>query len=126
MPGILWAVCDEQAVLEAVPAAYERVFAHHVTFQYGVDLTPELEALLGTEFTATATAVAWDEDIQALVVELPTELRELCTNANPHITVSSRDGVPPVRSNDMLVGRHERRELDLKLVLRFEFKAFNR
>jgi hypothetical protein len=35
-------------------------------------------------------------------VELPEDIRDLCKNTNPHITLSHKEGVPPFESNTML------------------------
>lgn len=103
--GILWAVAPQEAILAIhAPLFTERVFAHHVTLAFGVT-EEEVAEHIGKRFTGAVTAMAWNNDIQALRVELPADIAPLCGNNDPHITVSS-NGVPPVKSNDMLAGEH--------------------
>ncbi|HEY9855349.1 MAG TPA: hypothetical protein V6D05_06390 [Stenomitos sp.] len=124
MRGIFWAkLVDRQQLLSRIDPCYRRVFADHVTLQAKTDLTPELRRLLGRQTRAHVRGVAWDEQIQAVEVDLPPELVAWCQNDHPHITVSS-DGTPPVRSNDMLEHAHQEIPCDFWIDLELQFKPF--
>jgi len=129
MKGILWAVPADAAEADALLRhGPERAFAvaphAHITLRFGVkDDAEDVLALVGRKFVARLTGVAADEGIQALVFELPGDIP--CGNAHPHLTWSHREGVKPVRSNDLLasgVGRTPLPDTDVRF--RVEFSPF--
>ncbi len=94
---------------------------HHVTLAFGVVADSYID-ILNTIVNVRAVRVAWNDDIQAVRVELPASIP--CKNANPHVTVSHRKGVKPVASNKMLSGEHESAPLDIPLTGRVVFVPF--
>lgn len=95
--GILWAVLLSPLSVEKKYVVGE---PHHITLQFGVE-RDKWEEYIGRQIDAYIEYEAWDDDIQALKVRIPSDIP--CQNANPHISVSWRDGISPVRSNDMLL-----------------------
>lgn len=98
----------------------------HVTLQFRVDLNPAMEELLGREVEVVATGDCSNDRVQALRVNLPEEVAQLCSNEHPHMTISTADGVKPVESNNMLSGDHTCTDVSIPLTLRFEFFQFDR
>lgn len=98
--GIFWLSVELPQELRE-QALYERQPHSHVTLQFAVERSL-LQDKEGETFPVSATAIVHNDRIQAIKVELPEEVKELCTNANPHITLSHKDGVPPFESNAML------------------------
>jgi hypothetical protein len=107
----------------------------HVTLQFGVELTPEIESFLGQQVEVQVVANCFNSKIQALKVELPSsasvdnlsevDLRAMCRNAQPHLTLSMAEGAKPVESNDMFAGEHDCTPVSFPLMLQFDFFAFN-
>lgn len=113
--GIVWAVVQK-------PIEVKKFFPngepHHITLQYGVERDNCF--LVGSaEFDAIATAICWNEKIQAILVRLPWWVP--CCNEHPHISVSWCDGVAPVASNEMLKGPHFRMGFDAVIPVKIEF-----
>jgi hypothetical protein len=123
MKGMLWAVVAREQVLALVPARYEEVYADHVTLQFRVE-RKAFKQWLGKTFTAPITAEAWDDDIQALRVALPEDVRALCEKAHPHVTVSARKFVSPKQSNVLLEKPANERALEAELVFTIEWRPF--
>lgn len=122
--GIFWLSFPNQQK-PSVPAKFDNLAKHfHVTLQFGVDLTPEIQKLLGEAVEVQVVANCFNDRIQALRIELPGNVKAMCNNAVPHMTISMVDGVKPVESNDMLSGEHEELLIDSKLTLRFDFFQF--
>lgn len=104
--GILWLSLTAQSIA-AVKAAVNYEFStevghYHVTIKFGVELTPELERLLGQEVTIAVMLSHYNSRVQALSVELPDEWQELSGNTHPHVTLCMLEGVQPFESNAML------------------------
>lgn len=140
--GIFWlSALNQNSFLDSLrPNGISPVFNQlanhfHVTLQFGVELTPEIESLLGQQVEVNVVANCFNSKIQALKVELPAsasvgnlsevDLRAMCRNAQPHLTLSMGDGVKPVESNDMLAGEHDCAPVSFPLMLQFDFFAFN-
>lgn len=117
--GILWAVLQEPI---AVPPLYPCGSPHHITLFYDVAET-DWQHLIGKEFEATAIANIYNKDIQAIAVLMPDDIPH---KANPHITVSYREGIAPVASNELLVNDSDRviAPFTQKLKLKIEFFEF--
>jgi hypothetical protein len=98
--GILWAVIQDQLLVDSL---YEEGKPHHITLMFGVD-KDEVEQYIGMSFNATAISNCWNEDIQAVLFELP--LFVPINKGTPHVTVSYKKGVKSVESNNMLNGEH--------------------
>lgn len=123
MKGILWAVLQQPiAVLPIFPNGTP----HHITLFYDVN-KKDWQQLIGIEFEATAIANIYNKDIQAIAMLMPQDIPH---KANPHITVSYREGVEPVSSNKLLVNDRDRviapfnQKLDFKIEF-FEFLECN-
>jgi hypothetical protein len=121
--GIFWLTLPDQN--PPVPSKFNNVARHfHVTLQFGVELTLEIREMLGKTVEATAVANCYNNQIQALRVSLPEEVRQICNNENPHMTISMADGVKPVESNNMLKGDCTEIPLSIPINLRFDFFLF--
>jgi Fungal tRNA ligase phosphodiesterase domain len=119
MTGILWGVIQSPLLIQP---RYALGQPHHVTLQFGVDLA-DWEHLLKKEFTTTCLYEAWNNDIQAIAVKLPSDIP--CANQHPHITVSWKQGISPVESNNMLASKFNYKLLDLEVSCKIEFLEWN-
>lgn len=123
--GILWLTLPGQTspvgLLHPNPANH-----FHVTLQFGVDYTAEIEELMGKEVEVVAVADCANDRIQALRINLPEHVRSMCKNDNPHMTISMGEGVKPVESNDMLAGPYSAYNVSIPMTLKFEFFHFDR
>ncbi len=117
--GILWAVLQEPI---AVPPIYDQGSPHHITLFYDVEKSA-YKKWIGIEFEADAIANLYNKDIQAIAVLMPSCIPH---KPNPHITVSYREGIQPVASNDLLFNPSDRVIVPFtqKLKLRIEFFEF--
>lgn len=123
MKGMLWAVAPKEAVLAVAPARFEEVYADHVTLRFKVGEAP-YQPWIGRRFQAAVTAEAWNDDIQAIRVELPADVRPLCENEHPHVTVSARRGVSPKKSNALLEAPAHEAPLAAELSFEIVWKPF--
>ncbi|MDX1470937.1 MAG: hypothetical protein R3213_05540 [Flavobacteriaceae bacterium] len=91
----------ENNVGELLPKQY----MHHVTlaFKPGIELVEDLAEnnFLGKTLQINVIGYAGDDTIQAVAVDVP-GLPFTADNKILHITVSTQEGTPPVRSNDLL------------------------
>jgi hypothetical protein len=93
-----------EEVLRKFPAVHDTVYADHVTLvnqpteEDMADFREKFE--LGQKVPIEITGYAEDRNGQALTVTLPDGL--LSRKRRPHITLSTRPGVKPVYSNEML------------------------
>jgi predicted RNA-binding Zn-ribbon protein involved in translation (DUF1610 family) len=119
MKGILWAVLRSPV---AVLPIFDQGQPHHITLFYDVD-KKGFEALIGTEFEATAIANIHNKDIQAIAVLMPPDIPH---KPNPHITISFREGIAPVASNELMVNDCDRviMPFNQKLTFKIEFFEF--
>lgn len=101
--GILWAVPTGRTISES--PRFMVVPHHHVTLKFRVSYG-EIADLIGTEIIVVPGKIAWNDDIEAMAVWLP---GVECSNDNPHVTLSHREGIAPFKSNEMLAGLHESR-----------------
>lgn len=81
----------------------------HITMRFfnaDAPWTPEIAAtfkeFLGRNFTIRAIRVVSDKNGSALKCLLPEEIRHLCSNDHPHITIKTAPDVPPAYSNELL------------------------
>lgn len=89
---------DRERLLAAVPAAYVRVVAHHVT----LSINTPADASLPTERSGTVVGLANDGNgVQALVVEIGGTVQRPDGSVF-HITWSLADGRRAVESNDVI------------------------
>jgi len=125
MTGILWAVIKQPLLIQS---RYPLGQPHHITLQYGVDLS-NWKHLLDKEFTVTCLYEAWNSNIQAIAVKLPTDIpcgsKLPCANKQPHISVSWKQGISPVESNNMLATKFNYKLLDLRVSCKIEFLEWN-
>jgi hypothetical protein len=119
MTGILWAVIQQPLLIQP---RYSLGQPHHITLQYGVDLTDWVH-LLNIEFTANCLYEAWNDNIQAIAVKLPNHVP--CGNKQPHISVSWKQGISPVESNYMLTSKFNYKLLNLEVNCKIEFLEWN-
>lgn len=119
MKGILWAVLQEPI---AVLPIFDHGCPHHITLFFNVDKA-QYQHLIGTELEATAIANIWNKDIQAIAVLMPEGIPH---KPNPHISVSWREGIAPMASNELLVNDCDRiiESFTQKLKLKIEFFEF--
>ena len=120
MKGILWAVLQEPIAVQPI---FDQGSPHHITLFYDVEKS-KYKKLIGIEFEATAIANIWDKDIQAIAVLMP---KDIPCKVNPHITVSYREGIKPVASNQLMVDDNNRviAPFNQKLKLKIEFFEFS-
>jgi len=122
--GILWLSVPEQE-FPVCPIFVNAARHLHVTLQFGIYENEIPAGILGHTFSVRATSICYNTRIQALRVELPTELQDVCQNENPHMTISMVSGVRPVESNEMLQGSHNSEPVNFDLSLICEFSPFN-
>jgi hypothetical protein len=123
MKGILWLAAKNHNL--PGETIFNQAAKHfHVTLQFGVERT-EFEDLIGKEVEVTIKARCFNDRIEALSVDLPGDIRPLCKNEHPHITISMEEGVKPVESNAMLKGDYNWAPLSYTLQTVVEFFAFN-
>jgi len=100
MKGIFWAVLHQNtAEFLKSKALFETIHAHHITLRFDVEYE-EMSEWEGIRVPFLLTEIAWDAQIQAARVELLSDVP--CGNRNPHVTISAKEGVSPVKSNDVL------------------------
>lgn len=97
----------------------------HITMQFRVPLTEEIRQILGNQYEIQILENCWDDDIQALTVRLPDSLAEMCRNPHPHMTVSMREGIRPVQSNQMLSSSHNSTPIYQTLTFVANYVAFS-
>lgn len=122
--GIFWLSALDQKAAPVTPL-YDHLAKHfHITLQFGVELTPEIQEMLGEKVDIQVVADCHNERIQALRIELPDEVRAMCNNAIPHMTISMVEGVKPVESNDMLSEEHEEVAVSTVIHMVYDFFQF--
>ena len=121
--GILWLSLPEQK--SPVHPIFSQAAEHfHVTLRFGVFENEIPDGILGRTFTARATENCFGDRIHALRVELPSGIRSVCLNKNPHMTISMLPGVRPVESNVMLQSPLSLEKVNFNLSLICEFVPF--
>ena len=122
--GILWLSKPDQN--SPVCSIFSQAAEHfHVTLQFGVFENEIPDGILGRTFTVRATENCFGDRIHALRVELPSEIRGVCLNKHPHMTISMLPGVRPVESNVMLQSPLCLENVNFSLSLVCEFVPFN-
>ena len=122
--GILWLSVPEQE-FPVCPISANAARHLHVTLQFGIYENEVPEGILGEAFTVRFTENCFNSRVHALRVQLPEELRDICQNENPHMTISMISGVRPVESNEMLQGSPHSESVDFEMSLICEFSPFN-
>lgn len=105
--GIFLTPQSRRALLREHPPAHSTVHADHITVLYEPTEADLEKVEPGTLVKFRAKRSFTDDKAQALTVELPPHLRRL-TNRQPHITISTAPGTPPVYSNRLIKGQGER------------------
>lgn len=96
--GVFLTAASQWKVLSAFPPVHCDIHSSHVTLMFNPDL-PSLKNLpIGKKMVVKIVGHAANAKSQACVVEVPT----VSKNKNPHITVSTAEGVSPKSSNTML------------------------
>ena len=87
---------------------YCRLLCDHLTLAYGPEVRDFDESLIGRKAAISASKVAFDENIAALVVDRDQVKRLGVHNKHPHITLAIFDhSTQPAYSNHMLNSEHE-------------------
>ena len=88
---------------------YCRLLCDHLTLAYGPEVRDFDESLIGRKATISASKVAFDENIAALVVDRDQVKRlGMTSRRTPHITLAIFDhSTQPAYSNHMLNSEHE-------------------
>lgn len=125
--GILWIKLDKESkenLIRLVKPKFPNVFCDHTTLLYGVS-SEGFEEIIGKKQEIIALENCWNDLIQAVTVQFTQYLPN--KNINPHITISTINGVSPVKSNKMLVTDYNNEIIYpiLKLSSVVEFCEFN-
>lgn len=114
-----------ELVCEMFNDEYCRLLCDHLTLAYGPEVRDFDESLIGRKATISASQIAFDENIAALVVDRDQVKRLGVHNKHPHITLAIfNSSVQPAYSNHMLAGEHEVVEFpDEEIVLSGEVQA---
>ena len=92
---------QRENLISTVTPHFEKVIAHHITLSFrpedGIKVS-DLGKLV--EFKITGQVINEEIGVQAVIVDLPEDVQS--TNKSPHITISVRPDVPPVKSNDAI------------------------
>jgi hypothetical protein len=121
--GVLWLSLPEQK--SPVHPIFSQAAEHfHVTLRFGVFENEIPDGILGRTFTARATENCFNDRVHALRIELPSEIRGVCLNKHPHMTISMLPGVRPVESNVMLQSPLSLEKVNFNLSLICEFVPF--
>lgn len=121
--GIFWLTVPDQ--VSPVKRVYAPAQHLHVTLKFNVSFE-SVKKYLDREVNVELLENCWNKEIQAITVKLPTPFASLCNNKNPHMTISHKSGVRPVKSNDMLDGEYTSEPIKVKkLILKSEFYMFN-
>ena len=81
----------------------ENIFSHHTTLSFGVN---RQEVDHGETVTLKAVGYAKNDEVEALVVELPKNLKT--KNKVAHITLSTAKGIKPFASNKLLENGYDK------------------
>jgi hypothetical protein len=119
--GILW--LESNNFEPPVELKYNKAKHYHVTLQYNV-FYEDVKHYVNREVQCLAIENCWNDDIQALKVILRSDIASLCNNKVPHMTLSHREGISPVKSNDMLVNLHNKETLFDVMNLSIKFHKF--
>jgi len=117
-----WLLPDDERVrlLDAIPPAYARVIAHHVTSQYNVPP----DAALPTTTSGEIVGIADDgEGVQALVLRIGGTTRR-DDGSTYHVTWSLAQGRKPVESNKV-IRENGWKTLDDYIAVKLEPKLFS-
>jgi hypothetical protein len=108
------ALTDEavKTIANTVGIEFDNRILHHATLGYNPSeeqyalITKNDTLVEGTRIIVTCRSCVSSHDmgVQAIIVDLHFEdgSEVYCTNAHPHITVSTKEGVKPFKSNSML------------------------
>mgnify|MGYP001445355776 CR=1 FL=1 len=92
---------SQDRILSIVPPfEHGKEFGHHVTLAFKPS-QEHIDALdVGKRVAFTAKAIVMNSKCIAVEVSLPEGVES--NNKHPHVTICTRDGVPPVYSNKLL------------------------
>jgi hypothetical protein len=120
--GILWLTIPDQS--SPVKPRYNQAQHLHVTLKFNVTLE-SVKKYLDAEVRVKLVEDCWNDEIQAIKVELPGKYNTLCNNKHPHITISHKRGIKPFKSNEMLDETYQSEKINKFLKLRVEFYPFD-
>ena len=90
-------------LMAKIRPALANIIAHHVTLKFKPTQTDIDMLEIGRVVEMTVIGVAASEDVQAVVVALPADL--ICSNAYPHVTVSTAPYIASKYANSLLISR---------------------
>lgn len=97
-----------ELVCEVFNDEYCRLLCDHLTLAYGHEVRDFDESLIGRKATISASEIAFDDRIAALVVDRDQVESLGVHNKHPHITLAIFDhSTQPAYSNHMLNSEHE-------------------
>jgi len=90
-----------ETALQQVQPKFDNVIAHHITLKFKPnDGVAGIEVGRVSRVKLVGQVIDSEIGIQACLAELPDGVAS--TNDHPHITWTTRNGVPPVKSNDAI------------------------
>jgi hypothetical protein len=104
------------SLLSAVPPRYSIVNHLHCTLQFACKYG-DIEKLIGIPDQIKAVCQVWDDECQAVRVQISEDLRRVCAIAHPHVTISVLDVQPVVASALLLSPRSYNMRIDGGLLL---------
>lgn len=96
--GIFLTPDSQWKLVSSIPPSHHRMYANHITLLF--EPSPNSIKNIGKKVSIKVKGVADDARIQAVTVDLPKAVKSY--NEHAHITISSRDDLPPKTSNKML------------------------
>ena len=124
--GILWIKLDngsKNKLIEKLQPLYEVVYVDHVTLKYPAILE-EVSNLIGRKEKIQLTRHLANEEIEAAEVKIDSNL--VLQKRKPHLTISAKKGVPPVKSRNMIESSRYIKDdsLDIEVEGEVEFFRF--
>lgn len=99
--GVFLPENERERLLQLVTPKFEKVIAHHVTLAFRpTDGISKQDIGKTVSLKITGQVINDAIGAQAVLVELPEGIK--CSNKNPHITISVKPDVPPVKSNEAI------------------------
>ena len=99
--GIFLDASSKALLARKFPFIHDSAKNDHVTLGFGVELTPEIEAMIGKRVKMRVIGQAADGRAHALVVDLPKDV-PFYGDRTPHITMSVARGARAKESNTLL------------------------
>ena len=99
-------VCPEsiRKLRDRVPRRYNLGRDAHIALLYGA-FREEWIDHIGREALIIVTSNAWSDRVQALRIDLPTEIECFCQDRVPHLVISWVDGATPDEANSLFFSK---------------------